>query len=79
MMLRKKGRYEELRVCYTNIILGYEIKADEVEGRVSYMGEERNVYRCLVRKTEGRTWDDINKMDLKIMIRWRGLDLSGSD
>jgi hypothetical protein len=29
------------------------------------MGEERNAYRSLVGKTEGRTWDDINKMDLK--------------
>jgi hypothetical protein len=29
------------------------------------MWEKRNVYRGLVGKLERRTWNDINKMDLK--------------
>lgn len=65
MTLCKKGRNEEHRVCFMNIILGNENKADEAVGRVSYMEEERNAYRSLVGKLEGRTWDDINKMDIK--------------
>ena len=80
MMLSKKGRNEELRICYMNSILGNEIKAYEAVGHVPYMGEEGNAYRGLVGKPEGRTWDDINKMDLKkYILGWRGLGLSGSE
>ena len=52
--------------------------SDETVGHMSYMGEDRNAYRGWVCKPEERTWDDINKIDLKNIIGWRGLDLSGS-
>jgi hypothetical protein len=69
MTLCKKEHKEDLRDYYMNIILGNEIKADEGVGLVSYMGKRRNAYRRLVGKPEGRTWDDINKMDL-IKYNW---------
>jgi len=34
-MFRRSGRNEEFRVCYKNVILGDEIKADETVGYVS--------------------------------------------
>jgi hypothetical protein len=40
-MILKKGHNEELRVCYTNIILGNEIKADEAVGRVHISGRQQ--------------------------------------
>lgn len=78
-ILRKKARNEELRVCYMNIILGNEVKADEAVRRVSYMGEERNAYRGLVVNQKEEHGMILIKRILKNIIGWSGLDLSGSE
>jgi hypothetical protein len=55
-------------------------------GHVARMGEQRNEYRILVGKPEGkrplgrprRRWVDNIKIDLREMI-WYGLDRTGSE
>jgi hypothetical protein len=66
---------EELHILYSspNIIRQIKSRRMRWEGHVALMGEERNVYRVLVGKPEGkrllerprRRWEDGIRMDLK--------------
>ena len=78
---------EELNVLYssTNIVRVIKSRRMRWAGHVTRMGEERGVYRVLVRKPEGkrplgrprRRWVDNIRMDLQEMgcgyVDWIGL------
>jgi hypothetical protein len=71
----------ELHNLYSSPDIIRQIKSRRLRwaGHVARMGEERNVYRVLVGKPEGkrllerprRRWEDGTKMDLR-EISWRG-------
>jgi hypothetical protein len=74
---------EELHILYSspNIIRQIKSRRMRREGYVALMGEERNVYRVLVGKPEGkrplgrlrRRWEDGIRMDLR-KIGWGSVD-----
>jgi hypothetical protein len=74
---------EELHNLYSsrNIIRMIKVEEDEVGSACSKHGEQRNAYRVLVGKPEGKTpllrprrkWQDSIQMDLR-EIEWGGMD-----
>jgi hypothetical protein len=60
-------------VLLTKYCLDHQIKEDEMGGVCTRVGEERNAYRVLIGKPEGKRphgssrhrWEDNVKMDLK--------------
>jgi hypothetical protein len=75
----RKLHNEELHILYSSPNIIRQIKSRRM--RRARMGEERNVYRVLVRKPEGkrplgrprRRWEDGIRMDLR-EIGWGSLD-----
>jgi hypothetical protein len=71
----KKLHNEELHILYTSPDIIRQIKSRRMRwsGHVARMGEERNVYRALMGKLEGkiplgrprRRWEDGIRMDLR--------------
>jgi hypothetical protein len=84
----RKAHYEELRNLYfsPNIIRMIKSRRMRWEGHVARMGEKRNAYRILMRKSEGKRplrrprprWVGNIKMDLREIgwddINWIDLD-----
>jgi hypothetical protein len=74
---------EELHILYSspNIIRQIKSRRKRWAGHVARMGEERNVYRALMGKPEGkrslgrprRLWEDGLRMDLR-EIGWGSVD-----
>jgi hypothetical protein len=74
---------EELHILYSSPNIIRQIKSRRMRwaGHVARMGEDRNVYTVLMRKTEGkrplgrprRRWEDGIRMDLR-EIGWRSVD-----
>jgi hypothetical protein len=72
---RRKLHNEELRILYSspNIIRHIKSRRMRWAGHVARVGEQRKVYRVLVRKPEGksplgrpkRRWEDWIRMDLR--------------
>jgi hypothetical protein len=66
---------EELHILYSSINIIRQIKSRRMRwaGHVARMGEERNVYKVLMGKSEGkrplgrtrRRWEDGIRMDLR--------------
>jgi hypothetical protein len=52
----RKLHYEELHILYSSPNIIRQIKSRRMRwvGHVAHMGEERNVYRVLMGKTEGK-------------------------
>jgi hypothetical protein len=83
---RRKLHNEELHDLYSSPSIIRIIKSRRMRwaGHVARMGENRNAYRLLVRKPEGkrplgrprRRWVDNIKIDL-LEIGWGGVDLIG--
>jgi len=83
----RRMRYEELNDLYSspNIVRAIKSRRMKLGGHVAYMGEERVLYRFLVRKPEGkrllgrprRRWVDNFRMDLQEVgcghMNWIGL------
>jgi hypothetical protein len=79
----KKLHNEELHILYTSPDIIRQIKSRRMRwaGHVARMGEERNVYRALMGKLEGkiplgrprRRWEDGIRMDLR-EIGWGNVD-----
>jgi hypothetical protein len=71
----RKMHSEELHDLYSSPDIIRQIKSKRIRwaGHVARMGEERNAYRVLVGKTEGkrpverprRRWEDVIKVDLR--------------
>jgi hypothetical protein len=74
---------EELHILYSsaNIIRQIKSRKMRLAGHVARMGQERNVYRVLIGKPEGkrplgkprRRWEDEIRMDLR-GIGWGSVD-----
>jgi hypothetical protein len=74
---------EELHILYSSPNIIRQIKSRRMRwaGHVARMGEERNVYRVLMGKPEGkrplgrprRRWEDGTRMDLR-EIGWGSVD-----
>jgi hypothetical protein len=74
---------EELHILYSSPNIIRQIKSRRMRwaGHMARMGEERNVYRVLMGKPEGkrplgrprRRWEDGSRMDLR-EIGWRSVD-----
>jgi hypothetical protein len=64
---------EELHILYSSQNIIRQIKSRRWAGHVARMGEERNVYRVLMGKSEGkrplerprRRWEDGIRIDLR--------------
>jgi hypothetical protein len=79
----RKLHNEELHILYSfpNIIRQIKLRRTRWAGHVAHMGEERNVYRVLMGKPEGKrplgrprhSWEDGIKMDLR-EIGWGSAD-----
>jgi hypothetical protein len=79
----RKLHNEELHILYSspNIIRQIKSRTMRWAGHVARMGEERNVYRVLIGKPEGkrplgrprRRWEDGIRMDLR-EIGWGSVD-----
>jgi hypothetical protein len=79
----RKFHNEELHILYSSPNIIRQIKSRRIRwaGHVARMGEERNVYRVLMGKPEGkrplgrprRRWEDEIRMDLR-EIGWGGVD-----
>jgi hypothetical protein len=79
----RKLHNEELHILYSfpNIIRQIKLRRTRWAGHVAHMGEERNVYRVLMGKSEGKrslgrprhSWEDGIKMDLR-EIGWGSAD-----
>jgi len=68
----RRLHYEELNDLYTSPIIVRVIKSRRMKwaGHVARMGEEREVYRVLVGKPEGRNhWGDLG-LDGRIILEW---------
>jgi hypothetical protein len=71
----RKLQNEELHILYSSPNIIRQIKSRKIRwaGHVARMGEERNVYRALMGKPEGkrplgrprRRWEDVIRMDLR--------------
>jgi hypothetical protein len=72
---------EELHILYSSPNIIRQIKEMRRAGHVARIGEERNVHRVLMGKSEGKrplerprdTWEDGIRMDLR-EIGWRIVD-----
>jgi hypothetical protein len=84
----RKLHNEELHNLYPTQSIIRMIKSRRMgwAGHFAQMGKERNTYRILVGKPEGKrplgrprcSWVDDVKMDLRDRMGWYGLDLCGS-
>jgi hypothetical protein len=85
----RKLHNEELHNLYSSPDIIRQIKSRRMKwaGHVARMGEERKVYKVLVRKSEGkrplgrprRRWQDGIRMDLRETGLRGGLDSTGSE
>jgi hypothetical protein len=79
----RKFRNEELHILYSSPNIIRQIKSRRMKwaGHVARMGQERNMYRVLIGKPEGkrplgrprRRWEDGLRMDLR-EIGWGSVD-----
>jgi hypothetical protein len=80
----RKLKHEELDILYSSPNIIRQIKSRKMRwaGHVALMGEERNLYKVLMGKPEGkrrlgrprRRWEDGIRMDLR-EIGWGSVDL----
>jgi hypothetical protein len=81
--MERKLHNEELHILYSSPNIIRQIKSRRMRwvGHMARMGEERNVYRVLMRKPEGKRplgrprhrWEDGIRMDLR-EIGWGSVD-----